>query len=280
MSCENCSQNTIIKELCGFRYQGLSRLECYDYESSLKIPRALVMKTESKKSSFLPSTSIVQGETRLIANKREKEITHYLTSEIFNTGYGLNKNELHVDLGLLCSSPVATAQQQLSERVGVWERIQHRISEISCFDREQITSNEPREIKELLQRWSSQPIVVEDLEQLWHMSPSELVVAVKNNLLFPWVLCLLYDFRRASWIDLLLGHSEKEEEGEYHKRTICTKGVIRERYSKDIQLKRRRCSGYGDNNNLASVYLVSHPTWVTQPANDDGQSSQRELVIR
>ena len=74
MSCENCSQNTIIKELCGFRYQGLSRLECYDYESSLKIPRALVMKTESKKSSFLPSTSIVQGETRLIANKRGERI--------------------------------------------------------------------------------------------------------------------------------------------------------------------------------------------------------------
>ena len=58
-----------------------------------------------------------------------------------------------------------------------------------------------------LQRWSSEPIVVGDLEQLWHMSPSELVVAVKNNLLFPWVRCLLYDFRRASWIDLLLGHS-------------------------------------------------------------------------
>ena len=51
----------------------------------------------------------------------------------------------------------------------------------------------------LLQLWSSQPIVVGDLEQLWRMSPSELVVAVKNN--------LSYDFRRASWIDLLLGHS-------------------------------------------------------------------------
>lgn len=76
MSCENCSQNTIIKELCGFRYQGLSRLECYDHESSLKIPRALVMKTENKKIivSSIPSTSIAQGGTRLIVNKRGERI--------------------------------------------------------------------------------------------------------------------------------------------------------------------------------------------------------------
>lgn len=67
-----------------------------------------------------------------------------------------------------------------------------------------------------------------------------------------------YDLLKVMWSCSDL--TEKEEEGEYPKRTVCQKEVRRGRYFEDIQLKRRRCSGYGDYNNLVSANLACHPT--------------------